>query len=360
MDFSTSDDRQMLAESLRRLLTDTWDPETRAAAAYDHPFHLDRAWKGLAEMGVLAALVDVDHGGFGGTGLDLLAMFTEVGAATAPEPLLPALLAARLLTGVGADEDVEALMAGRRIVPALVEPGDPDRFHDVATTATDVDDGWTVTGRKTAVDGGPGAEVLLVTAATDDGLALLAVGAGDATVHDVARIDGGGTSEVMLDAAPARLLGTDIGGALDAALDAGRVALCAEAVGAMQRLVDMTTDHMTSRKQFGRPLSSFQALQHRVVDLSIEVEQARSITIRAAADLDTDAGPRSVALAKHLVGRAAREVAEESIQLHGGIGMTWEYPGAHVAKRLIMLDAQLGDSDHQVRRVVAMGPPTDA
>lgn len=359
MDFRTSDDRQMLAESLRRLLGDTWDPETRAVAAYEHPFHLDHAWKGLAEMGVLAALVDVDHGGFGGTGLDLLAVFTEVGAATAPEPLLAALVAARLLAAVGADEDVEALMGGRRIVPALVEPGDPDAVHDVDTTATSGAHGWTVTGRKTAVDGGPGAEVLLVTAATDDGLGLFAVDPAEATVHDVARIDGGGTSEVVLDATPARLLGTDVGDAIDAALDAGRVALCAEAVGAMERLVDMTTDHLTSRKQFGRPLASFQALQHRVVDLEIELEQARSITIRAAADLDTPAGPRSVALAKHLVGRAAREVAEESIQLHGGIGMTWEYPGAHVAKRLVMLDAQLGDSDHQVQRVVAMGPPTD-
>lgn len=354
MDFTTSDDRQMLAEALRRLLADTWDPETRATAAYTTPYHLPTAWKALAEMGVLAAMVDEDHGGFGGTGLDLLAIFTEVGRATCPEPLLATLLALRLLSSVDAGDDLETVMAGTRAVVAFAEPDDPDAVHDLATTAHGGGGGWRVTGRKSVVHGGPGADLLVVTAMADDVMVLLAVDPSDAAMHDYGLIDGGGASEVVLEDTPARLLGTDVGGALDAALDAGRVALCAEAVGAMDRLVDMTTDHLGARKQFGRPLASFQALQHRVVDLSLEREQARSITIRAAADLDTPAGPRSVALAKHLVGHCARKVAEESIQLHGGIGMTWEYPGAHVAKRLVMLDAQLGDSDHQVQRVVAM------
>lgn len=361
MDFTPTDDRQMLAEALRRLLADTWDAETRAVAAYTAPYHLPAAWQALADMGVLAALVDQEHGGFGGTGFDLLTLFTEVGRATCPEPLLASLLAARLLAGVGADDDLAAVLSGTRVAVAFAEPADPEAVHDLATTAMERDGDWQVTGHKSVVLGGPGAELLLVTATTDadagtaDGsVVLLAVDPAQATVHDYALIDGGGASEVVLDDTPARLLGVDVGRALDAALDAGRVALCAEAVGAMDRLAAMTREHLGARRQFGRPLASFQALQHRVVDLSIELEQARSITIRAAADLDTEAGPRTIALAKHLVGRAARMVAEESIQLHGGIGMTWEYPGAHVAKRLVMFDAQLGDADHQVRRVLAM------
>ncbi len=354
MDFTTSEDRQMLAETLRRFLADAWDPETRAEAAYTPPYHLPEVWRGLAEMGVLAALVDPDHGGFGGTGFDLLVLFEEVGRATCPEPLLAALLATRLLTSVDAGDDLEAVLSGTRVAVAFAEPDDPEAVHDVATRAGEADGSWRVTGRKTMVYGGPGSDLLLVTAGSDDGLALLAVDPDDATTHDVGLVDGGGASEVVLDDTPARLLGTGIDAALDAALDAGRVALCAEAVGAMDHLVAMTTDHLAARRQFGRALASFQALRHRAVDMSIEVEQARSITIRAAADLDTAEGPRSVALAKHLVGRAARTVAEEAIQLHGGIGMTWEYPGAHVAKRLVMLDAQLGDSDHQVARVLAM------
>ena len=122
-------------------------------------------------------------------------------------------------------------------------------------------------------------------------------------------------------------------------------------------MLETTIDYLNTRRQFGKPLAAFQALQHRAVDLTIELEQMRSITIRAAADLEGPKGPRSVAMAKNLVGRAGRLISEEAIQLHGGIAMTWEYPLSHYAKRLVMIDAQLGDADWQLDRLADMAMP---
>lgn len=355
MDFTISEDRQMLAETLRRFLADAWDSETRADAAYETPFHLPQVWSQLCEMGVLGALVDEASGGFGGDGLDIMAMFEELGRALAPEPLLGTLMALRLLTGAGADDDVAAITTGgRRCVFAWAEPQDLDAVDEVATTATRTGEGngVTVSGRKSAVYGGPGADMALVTVMLKGSLAVVAVDLADVEVTDYAMVDGGGASELVLDSVAGRLVDADAA-AVHAALDAGRLALCAEAVGAAQRLFDLTVGYLSDRKQFGRALASFQALQHRVVDLSIELEQARSITILAASSLDGPDSHRHVAMAKHLVGKVARLVSEESIQLHGGIGMTWEYPGSHIAKRLVMLDAQLGDSDVHLHELVA-------
>ena len=163
-------------------------------------------------------------------------------------------------------------------------------------------------------------------------------------------VDGGGISELRMEGLVADRLGSGTDAALDDALDLGRIALCAEAVGAMDQLIEITIDYLGQRKQFGRSLSHFQALQHRVVDMISAQEQARSITIRAVSSFGTDEQARHTSMAKNLIGRAAQLVSEEAIQLHGGIGMSWEYPGAHYAKRLVMIDHQLGDRyDHAGR-----------
>lgn len=353
MDFTISEDRQLLAETLARFLAAAWDPETRATAAYEHPYHSPATWDDLVELGVLGALVGPDADGFGGTGLDIMVMFEQVGATLAPEPLLGTLLALRLLEVVGADDLLRALLGGEaRAVVATTEPHDPDTTTDLRTHASPNGGDWSLTGRKSMVYGAPGADLALVTALHDDIVGVWAVELADAATSDYALIDGGGASEVVLEATPATLVASDAAGPVEAALDAGRLALCAEAVGAMQRLFDLTTVHLRSRTQFGRPLAAFQALQHRVVDLAIELEQARSITILAADALDGPQRSLRVAQAKHLVGRVAHLVAEEAVQLHGGIGMTWEYPGAHLAKRLVMIDHQLGDGDLHLRRIV--------
>jgi len=185
-------------------------------------------------------------------------------------------------------------------------------------------------------------------------IALYEVAAADAEVLSYAMIDGGGAGEVVLDKTKATLIADDAAEAIEAALDAGRLALCAEAVGAMDVLKEMTKDYLMQRQQFGRPIATFQALQHRLVDMAIEIEQARSIVIHAAGHFETDQRALAVAKAKNLIGRAGKLVAEEAIQMHGGIGMTWEYAGSHYGKRLIMIDHQLGDTEDQLRKVMEL------
>jgi alkylation response protein AidB-like acyl-CoA dehydrogenase len=143
------------------------------------------------------------------------------------------------------------------------------------------------------------------------------------------------------------------GAAVQDATDAGVVALCSEAVGAMEIAYDMTVDYLKQRKQFGRTIGSFQALQHRAVDMLTEIEQARSLTIKAAAELGGAEASRYASMAKNMIGRAGRQIAEEAIQMHGGIAMTWEYGVSHYAKRIIMIDHQLGDTDYHLARIMA-------
>ena len=164
---------------------------------------------------------------------------------------------------------------------------------------------------------------------------------------------GGGAAEVLLDGTPAELVLADAEAAIQDAVNAGIVALCSEAVGAMEVLHAMTVDYLKQRKQFGRAIGSFQALQHRAVDMLTEIEQSRSIVIKAASELNGEDATKFCAMAKNLIGRAGRLVAEEAIQMHGGIAMTWEYPGSHYAKRIIMIDAQLGDTDYQLAKVAS-------
>jgi hypothetical protein len=182
------------------------------------------------------------------------------------------------------------------------------------------------------------------------------------SVRGYRKIDGGRAAEVTFDnvtlSDDAVLGSVDQGFAtLEYAVSCGVLALCAEAVGAMDIAKDYTLEYLRTRKQFGVPIGSFQALQHRMADMLLEIEQARSAVINAAAALDGErkTRERAVSAAKYSIGRIGTLVAEECIQLHGGIGMTWELPLAHYAKRLVMIDHQLGDEDHHLERFVALG-----
>ncbi|PJE30613.1 Acryloyl-CoA reductase (NADH) [Pseudooceanicola marinus] len=352
MDFSLTEDRQMLSDSLTRYLREKYPMEARNAAAYAEPFHAPAHWEGLSELGALFALAPEEAGGFGGTGFDVSVVFEALGGALCPEPVLAALMASRLMTAAG--EDQEALLSGA--VKYAVAIGEIDAWYDVDAVATEAvasGEGHALTGRKSVVYGGQVAEKLLVAARLDGKVALFEVAAEAASVTGYGMIDGGGAAEVVLDATPGRLLIADAGTALADAVNAGIVALCSEAVGAMDALYAMTLDYLRTRKQFGVAIGQFQALQHRSVDMLTEIEQARSITIKAASELGGPEAGRYASMAKNLIGRAGRLVAEEAIQMHGGIAMTWEYPGSHYAKRLVMIDAQLGDTDYHLSRVMA-------
>ncbi|WP_341862070.1 acyl-CoA dehydrogenase family protein [Gymnodinialimonas sp. 57CJ19] len=342
MNFEQSDDRRMLSETLRRYLADGYDLAHRNTVAYDAPFHDPTKWAELTELGLFYALVPESHGGMGGHGFDIATVFEELGRALCPEPVLGQVMAASLLT------DADALMAGTRYAVAIGEIDAPYDLQDITTSGLN----GRLTGRKSVVYGAPSAEILLVAARQNGRIALFEMPAENTEITGYGMIDGGPAGEVILDDTPATLLLEDAENALQNAMDRGALALCAEALGAMEVVQDTLVDYLTTRKQFGQPLVAFQALQHRAIDLAIEIEQARSIVILAASADGSDAFPKRAAQAKHLVGKVARLVAEEAIQMHGGIGITWEYPLSHYAKRLVMIDHQLGDTDWHLERLI--------
>lgn len=353
MDFNLSEDHRMLAATLRRFLADNASFESRVAVAHAEPWHSPECWTGLAELGVIGAFLGEKHGGFGGTAEDVGVVFEELGRSLCVEPVLGTLMGVRLLAGFGRLDLVADIVAGEsRCALAVFEPGAACDLDAIETEARQGADGWRLTGRKSAVYGAPGARHVLVVARTPQGIGLFL--AENPPLVAASMVDGGGIADIPLDALPAACLSPDCAGAIEDALDLGRIALCAEAVGAMAHLIDMTTDYLKQRRQFGGPIARFQALQHRVVDMLVGLEQCRSITIGAVAAYGGPDGRRFTSMAKNLVGRVGTGVAEEAIQLHGGIGMTWEYAGAHYAKRLVMIDHQLGDRDDHSLRLVRL------
>lgn len=339
MDFSLSDDRRMLRDSLSRLLADHAPFSRRADTAYTAPFHDPELYGQIAELGVLAGFAPEASGGFGGAGFDVMTIFECLGRSLCTEPLLGPAMALGVLPAN--DPLVASVIDGSvKIAIANWEPGDVS-----AVGAQDTK----LTGRKSVVYGGNSADWFLVHTG-DDG--VFAVAAKDAQILPFGMIDGGGACELILDQTFGRLIAINAN-AWNRMLQTGLVALCAEAVGLIDALLEQTVEYLKARKQFGRPIGAFQALQHRVVDLHIEAEQARSITMLAANSLHGTDAAMHTAMAKNLIGRVGRLVAEETIQLHGGIAMTWEFPVSHYAKRLAMIDHQLGDSDMHLEHVAA-------
>ena len=253
------------------------------------------------------------------------------------------------------------------------EPGAHYELARVATSARRDDNGWMIDGAKAVVANAEHAQWIVVSARTsgavDDeaGISLFLVPGDAAGLSMVGSptMDGGRVAELTFSGVRVgadALLGEPGQGfaAIERAVGRGVLALCAEALGAMEAAKEATLDYLRTRKQFGVVIGSFQALQHRMADLLLEIEQARSAVINAASALDADriTRERSLSAAKASIGRIGTLVAEECIQLHGGIGMTWELPLAHYAKRLVMIDHQLGDEDHHLARYIALGRET--
>jgi hypothetical protein len=371
MDFNHTDERRMLADTLGRFVAGHADPIARADAAKAAPGYDPELWARFAELGVIGALFGAEDGGFGGAGFDIMVVFEALGAGLVPAPFLSTLLAGRALAAAGGRaEEIEALIAGTAVIAFAHQEGDAGYDLDhVATRAARNGDDWVLTGTKSVIADAEGATSLLVSARTSGGvgdrdgvsLFLVPVQASGVDVRGYPCVDGGRAAEVRLDGVtlPATaLVGTerDGAGAIADAVAAGLLALCAEALGAMAVVRDATLEYLRTRVQFGEAIGRNQALQHRMAALLIEIEQARSAVINAAAALDGPANARERVLsaAKYTIGRTGTLVAEEAIQLHGGIGMTWELPMTHFAKRLMMIDHQLGDEDHHLARYAAL------
>ncbi|QKH36897.1 acyl-CoA dehydrogenase family protein [Achromobacter pestifer] len=368
MDFELSDEQRMLADSLRRYLQDEYGFERRRRIArQEHGFNRD-VWTALAEMGVLGLTIAQEYGGFGEGAASQLVVQRELGRALVLEPVTPcAVIAAAVLAKHGnADQKTRYLppMAQglRIVVPAWLEPGTRYAEDGVAASARRVADGYVLSGRKTLVWHADVADALLVTALVEGDetptMFLVETSLAGVGVASYPTLDGMRAGDVTLDGvavASQDRIGLEGAGqqAMRWGEDHGIAALCAEAGGAMERLIEMTSEYLSARRQFGKALGSFQALQHRMADMVIQKELAVSMAYVAAQALDeSDAGTRcrKLAAAKFMMAKAARFVGQQAVQLHGGMGMTDELAVGDYFKRLTMLDPLLGDSDHHLDR----------
>ena len=376
MNFTPSDDRRMLADSLDRYLAEQYPIEARHAITGSATGYSPQQWATLAELGVIGALFTEAQGGFGGTGFDIATVFESLGRGLVVEPVLAtAVLAGSALAHAGNAAQqglIEAIIAGDLIATLAHEEADAHyALNRVGTRAVGDGDGYVLDGAKAVVPFAAQAQQLIVSARTSGGVAdnagislfLVPADAAGLSVRDHGNVDGTRAGEVTLRQVrvPATaLLGTEGQGlaTLEHAVGRGLLALAAESLGAMEVCKTATIGYLQTRKQFGKAIGSFQALQHRMATVLLEIEQARSAVINAAAALDGSeriARERALSAAKVSIGRIGTLVAEEAIQLHGGIGMTWELPLSHYAKRLVLIDAQLGDEDHHLQRFIALG-----
>ncbi len=372
MDLQHTEDRRMLADMLGRFIGEQHDAAARLRIAYSDAGHDPLLWKRFAEQGAIAALFGEAAGGLGGTAFDITVVFEALGRGLVAEPFLGTLMAGSVLAGAG-DAHLGVLgrmIAGEEIaVLAHEETGGYAPDH-AATRAHAEGREWVLDGGKAMVPCANTAGHFIISASHADAgkdriqLFLVPRDAAGLTVRDCGSVDGGRVADLTLRGVrvpAASVLGQAGAGAalLEQALGRGVLALCAEAVGIMDVIRDTTLDYLRTRRQFGTVIGQFQALQHRMTELVIEIEQARSAVINAAAAVDDEtdrlARERALAAAKYTIGRVGALVAEETIQLHGGIGMTWELPLAHYAKRLVMIDHQLGDEDEHLARYIALG-----
>ena len=375
MNFEHTEDRRMLADSLGRYLREQYPFETRDRIVKSAEGRSPEQWKRIAELGTLGALFAESDGGYGGSGFDIAVVFEQFGRALVAEPFLDTLIVGRAIAAAGSEAQRAQLaqIIEGDCVAALAhgEPGSGYELSRVSTRAQRRGDGWVIDGAKAVVAHAEAADLLLVSARSsgdeDDeagiSLFLVPAKATGVSMRGYPVIDGGRAAEVTLQGVALgadALLGKEGEGfaVLERAVGAGLVALAGEAVGAMDAAKEATLEYLRTRKQFGVVIGSFQALQHRMADLLVEIEQARSALINAAAALDEPERTkreRTLSGTKVTIGRIGTLVAEESIQLHGGIGMTWELPLAHHAKRLVMIDHRLGDEDHHLARYIALG-----
>jgi alkylation response protein AidB-like acyl-CoA dehydrogenase len=370
MNFETSEEQQQLADSVARYLAAHYSFEQRKAIVHSATGISEPVWATFAEMGLTAIALPEADGGFGGGASELMAVMEAFGDALVVEPLLDNVLAGRLVARAGSAVQRAALLPGlidgsRRLAFASLEPGRRYALAPVLTTARADGAGWMLDGQKCVVAGAPSAHGLVVSARTPAGASLFVV---DCTAPGVAlnpsrTVDGMRVADVSLAGVKLgadALLGAE-GAALphiEEATDFATAQLCAEAVGAMKSANDATLDYMKQRKQFGVPIASFQVLQHRMVEMYISTEQARSMAILAASKVDGEADPvargRAVSAAMIKIADAARQVSQESVQLHGGMGMTEELKVSHTFRRLTMIAQRFGDVDHHLARHAAL------
>jgi alkylation response protein AidB-like acyl-CoA dehydrogenase len=371
MDFNLSKEQELLRHGLTKFLSTRYDLEKSRSAAKTGAGWQPEIWRSFAdELGILGATFGEDVGGIGGGPVELMVITEALGHALVVEPYVDTVVVCGgLLRRAGGDRAtslLEEVVGGTAIVAlAAGEAESGDRWQDAATTAERDGDGWILNGTKTMAMTAPLATHLLVTATTSEGLSLFLVDlnsvAQGLTLTGYRTVDDRRAADVVLDGLrlPADAQLGDEGQAwpsLEQARDEGAAAICSEAVGCMRKVLADTVEYCKQRQQFGVPIGSFQVLQHRMVDMHIEVEQASAAVLLAVLHLEDEASvrARSVSAAKATVGRAARFVGQQAVQLHGGMGMTEELAIGHYFKRLTAMQFEFGTTDHHIGRYAAL------
>lgn len=367
MDFTISKEQQLLRDGLSKFLATRYELESSRAAAKTGPGWQPEIWQSFAEeLGILGAALPEEVGGIGGGPVEVMLIAEALGRALVIEPYVDtAVVAAGLLLRSGnasARSVLEKIADGSAIVAiAAAEAQSGDRWQDVQTTAARVDDHWVLSGHKIMAVNAPLATHLLVTARTDGGVSLFLVDVTQSltglTMHDYRTVDDRRAADLEL--RELHLPGSALLGAegqawpdIARARDEGAAAVCAEAVGNMRKVLADTVEYAKQRQQFGQPIGSFQALQHRMVDMHIELEQSVSAVYLAVLNLGAEphTRARSVSAAKATIGRAARFIGQNAVQLHGGMGMTEELAIGHYFKRLTAVQYEYGSTDYHLSR----------
>jgi alkylation response protein AidB-like acyl-CoA dehydrogenase len=376
MDLTLSDEQRLLRESVDRFIAETYDADHRRRVAADPLGFSPEIWKKFADLGWLALPIDEAHGGLGGGAIETGILMEAFGRGLVTEPYLSTVvIGAALIAECGSEEQKQAILpkvadGSLRLAFAHSERAARFDLAEVNTTARRTPNGWRLDGHKTAVLDGNAADDVIVSArlANDDGtrgklcLFLVPSGTKGLGLRDYSRLGGGRACN--LDLAGVQLAadalvgdGSDTLSKIEGVVDRALAALGAEAVGIMQIMLDMTLDYTKIRKQFGRPLAANQVIRHRLADMAMQCDEARSMALRAALMVDAEpvARGRAASGAKAKIGKCARFVAEQAVQLHGAMGVTEELDVGSYFKRLLAFDTLFGGSAHHYRRHAALG-----
>ena len=361
MDFNFTDDQEQLRDAVRKWVGKGYDFERRRGITASGGFSRE-AYAELAELGLTGLYVPEAHDGMGMGPTEGMVVMEELGRGMVLEPLGQALIASAVLASYAPDavkvDWLPKIASGESLV-VLAHQERAGRYDlsKCEAKATSVQQKWALTATKSIVPSGDHADAFIVPGMVDDKLALFLVErtAAGVTTHGYGTQDGGRAAEVILNAAPATLITSGGATALAHAVDIGIASTCAEAIGVMDKTLAITVEYMNTRKQFGVLISSFQALRHRVADMKMQLELARSMSYYASMKLNAPAAERTAAMAraKYQLGVSMRKIGQEAVQLHGGIGVTDEYIVSHYFKKLTQLEMTFGDTLHHLGQVSA-------
>ncbi len=376
MNFSLTEEQQLLKDSADRFVRETCSLHRRRGLVASEPGYSEETWRRMAELGWLGVGMPEAHGGTGAGPVETMVLMEAFGSGLALEPYFPSVvLGGNLVALAGSDAQKQtvlpALVAGElKLAFAWVEPQSGYDLFDVRTVAAPRNGGYAIDGAKSVVLGAATADMLVVSARTTGasrdpggiGLFLVDRRADGVTLREYRTVDGLRAAEVAFENVTVddgAVLGDPQGAlpTIESVAQRAVAALCAEAVGVMDFIVRSTADYLGSRKQFGRPIGTFQVLQHQFADMLMASEEARSMMYVATLRLgerDSRLREEAVSGAKHLVGKHGRSIGQRAIQLHGGMGMSEEMAVGHYFKRLTMIDVMFGDDAYHLKRYASL------